>query len=107
MTKKPRDRIKLLNSRDRLTMESLVERLAEITCAYGRERAREEYLKVRKPSQDELKRGIWRNDDLIFLEQEIEVECARLCAKWASRLEETLNGLIEADLTDRNDKDDQ
>ena len=79
MTDKPRDNLILLNSRDRLTKESLKEKLLEITCAYGRGRAREEYAKRKKVSQEELKRGIWRNDDLIFLEQEIETECARFC----------------------------
>jgi len=81
MTNKLRDRIILLNSGERSTMESPMERLAEITCAYRKGRAREEYLKIRKSSQNELKRGIWRNDDLIFLEQEIEEECTRLCTK--------------------------
>jgi len=61
VTDKPRDKIILLNSRDRLTKESLKEKIIEIVCAYGRAKAREEYSKRKKVSQEELKRGIWRN----------------------------------------------
>jgi hypothetical protein len=60
MTDKPRDKIILLNSRDRLTKESLKEKLIEITCAYGRAKARNNSKQV---TRDERKRGIWRNDD--------------------------------------------
>jgi hypothetical protein len=55
--------------------------------------------------QEELKRGIWRNDDLIFLEQEIEPECAALCSKWAGRLEETFNDLIQDYLAEEDDEE--
>jgi len=88
-----------------LTKESLKEKIIEIACAYGRGRAREEYAKRRKVSQEELKRGIWRNDDLIFLEQEIETECAGLCSEWADRLEATLNDLIQDYLAEEEDEE--
>jgi hypothetical protein len=95
MTERTRDKVILLAQGSGLTKEALKEKLIEIACAYGRGRAREEYAKRRKISQEELRRGIWRNEDLIFLEQEIETECAGVCSKWADRLEDDLNDLIE------------
>ena len=64
---------------------------------------REEYVKLKNLSQEELKRGIWRNDDVIFLEQEIEAECARLGSEWATRLEKTVNEVIRDLLTEQDD----
>jgi len=62
MTKKPRDRVILTSSRDRVTKKSQVEKLMVITCAYGRARAREEYVRAKQVTQDERKRGVWRSE---------------------------------------------
>ena len=105
MTDKPRDNLILLNSRDRLTKESLKQKLLEIACAYGRARVREEYVKIKNVSQKELNRGIWRNDDVIFLEQEIETECARLGTEWTDRLETTVNEVIQDYLPEDDDEE--
>ena len=88
------DNLILLSPKDRLTKEALKQKLIEITCAYGRAKAREEYVRTKKVSQDEQKRGVWRNDDMIFLEQEIEEECTELCSEWTDQLEELLIDLI-------------
>ncbi len=98
MTEKPRDNLILMSSKDRLTKEALEQKLVEITCAYGRAKAREEYVRIKKISPAEQKRGIWRNDEMIFIEQEIEEECAGLCSEWADRIEETLTDLIREHL---------
>ena len=98
MTEKSRDNLILLSSKDRLTKESLKQKLIEITCAYGRAKVREEYVRTKNISRDEQKRGVWRNDDMIFLEQELEEECAGLCSEWADQIEEALTHLIREHL---------
>lgn len=74
-------------------------RCAEIKIrAERRARAREEYVRIKKISPAEQKRGVWRNDEMIFIEQELEEECAGLCSEWADQIEETLTDLIREHL---------
>lgn len=83
-----------------MNKESLKQNLIEITCAYGRAKAREEYVRKTKVPPAEQKRGVWRNDEMIFIEQELEEEFAGLCSEWADQIEETLTDLIREHLED-------
>jgi hypothetical protein len=90
----------LVASPDQPDKDSLVEKLVEISLKYARGKSREAYVKIRKPSKKELERGIWREDDCIFLEQDIELECLRLCTELADKLEQSVDEAIHDHLDD-------
>jgi hypothetical protein len=94
MTKRPRDKVARVSLQEGLSKDALIDKVSEIACTYGRGRDREEYVNIKKLSRDERMRAYWSDDDYIFLEQNIEEECARLSLEWGDELERVVNGLI-------------
>ncbi len=100
MTEITRRQTTLLTTEDFLNKDSLIDKLVEISLKYARGLVRQEYVKIRNPSKEEMKRGIWREDDYIFLEQDVEEECLRLCTELADKLKESAHQAIRDHLSE-------